>query len=86
MADKLTKERRSWNMSRETLDRTLFAKGHPILNTLLAVLMAVGMKQSVEPEHPVTAWMPDGQAIDHEILMDYLDLPLSFQQYLPRIL
>ena len=55
MADKLTKERRSWNMSRETLDRTLFAKGHPILNTLLAVLMAVGMKQSVEPEHPVTA-------------------------------
>lgn len=42
-------------ISRETLYRTLSAKGNPTLKTLLAVLKAVGMKLSVEPEHPVTA-------------------------------
>ena len=42
-------------ISRETLYRTLSAKGNPTLKTLLAVLKAVGMKLSVESEHPVTA-------------------------------
>jgi probable addiction module antidote protein len=42
-------------ISRETLYRTLSAKGNPTLKTLLAVLKAVGMKLSVEPEHPATA-------------------------------
>lgn len=42
-------------ISRETLYRTLSAKGNPTLKTLLAVLKAVGMKLSVELEHPVTA-------------------------------
>lgn len=42
-------------ISRETLYRTLSAKGNPTLKTLLAVLKAVGMKLSVESEHHVTA-------------------------------
>jgi probable addiction module antidote protein len=42
-------------ISRETLYRTLSAKGNPTLKTLLAVLKAVGMKLSVEPEHPAAA-------------------------------
>lgn len=42
-------------ISRETLYRTLSAKGNPTLKTLLAVLKAVGMKLSVESEHPATA-------------------------------
>lgn len=42
-------------ISRESLYRTLSAKGNPTLKTLLAVLKAVGMKLSVEPEHQVTA-------------------------------
>ena len=37
-------------ISRESLYRTLSAKGNPTLKTLLAVLKAVGMKLSVEPE------------------------------------
>lgn len=37
-------------ISRETLYRTLSAKGNPTLKTLLAVLKAVGMKLSVESE------------------------------------
>ena len=41
-------------ISRETLYRTLSAKGNPPLKTLLAVLKAVGMKLSVESEHPAT--------------------------------
>lgn len=42
-------------ISRETLYRTLSAKGNPTLKTLLAVLKAVGMKLSVEAEHPAAA-------------------------------
>jgi len=42
-------------ISRESLYRTLSAKGNPTLKTLLAVLKVVGMKLSVEPEHHVTA-------------------------------
>jgi len=42
-------------ISRETLYRTLSAKGNPTLKTLLAVLKAVGMKLSVESEHHVVA-------------------------------
>jgi len=42
-------------ISRESLYRTLSAKGNPTLKTLLAVLKAVGMKLSVEPEHHVVA-------------------------------
>lgn len=42
-------------ISRESLYRTLSAKGNPTLKTLLAVLKAVGMKLSVEPEHTATA-------------------------------
>ena len=38
-------------ISRETLYRTLSPKGNPTLRTLLAVLKAVGMRLSVEPEH-----------------------------------
>jgi probable addiction module antidote protein len=41
-------------ISRESLYRTLSAKGNPTLKTLLAVLKAVGMKLSVEPEHHAT--------------------------------
>lgn len=41
-------------ISRESLYRTLSAKGNPTLKTLLAVLKAVGMKLSVEPgDHAV---------------------------------
>jgi len=36
-------------ISRESLYRTLSAKGNPTLKTLLAVLKSVGMKLSVEP-------------------------------------
>lgn len=42
-------------ISRESLYRTLSAKGNPTLKTLLAVLKAVGMKLSVEPEHQAAA-------------------------------
>ncbi len=38
-------------ISRESLYRTLSAKGNPTLKTLLAVLKAVGMKLSVEQGH-----------------------------------
>ena len=37
-------------ISRESLYRALSAKGTPTLKTLLAVLKAVGMKLSVEPD------------------------------------
>ena len=40
-------------ISRETLYRTLSAKGNPTLKTLLAVLKTVGMRLSVEPEPSV---------------------------------
>ncbi len=42
-------------ISRESLYRTLSAKGNPTLKTLLAVLKAVGMKLSVEPGHHAAA-------------------------------
>jgi probable addiction module antidote protein len=42
-------------ISRESLYRALSAKGNPTLKTLLAVLRTVGMRLSVEPEHPVAA-------------------------------
>ncbi|MEY4730723.1 MAG: hypothetical protein RL020_1881 [Pseudomonadota bacterium] len=42
-------------ISRESLYRTLSANGNPTLKTLLAVLKAVGMKLSVEPEHQAAA-------------------------------
>lgn len=42
-------------ISREALYRALSAKGNPTLKTLLAVLKAMGMKLSVEPERHVTA-------------------------------
>ncbi len=41
-------------ISRESLYRTLSAKGNPTLRTLLAVLKAVGMRLSVEPGHHAT--------------------------------
>jgi probable addiction module antidote protein len=37
-------------ISQEALRRSLSPKGNPSLNTLLAVLKAVGMRLSVEPE------------------------------------
>ena len=40
-------------ISRESLYRALSPKGNPTLKTLLAVLKAVGMKLSVEPENQV---------------------------------
>lgn len=42
-------------ISRESLYRTLSANGNPTLKTLLAVLKAVGMKLSVEPNQHVAA-------------------------------
>jgi probable addiction module antidote protein len=42
-------------ISRESLYRTLSAKGNPTLKTLLAVLKAVGMKLSVEPDKHAAA-------------------------------
>ena len=42
-------------ISRETLYRTLSANGNPTLKTLIAVLKAVGMKLSVEPEQQAAA-------------------------------
>lgn len=39
-------------ISREALYRSLSPKGNPTLKTLLAVLKAVGMRLSVEPEKP----------------------------------
>jgi len=42
-------------ISRESLYRTLYATGNPTLKTFLAVLKAVGMELSVEPEHHVAA-------------------------------
>jgi probable addiction module antidote protein len=41
-------------LSRESLYRALSPKGNPTLKTILAVLRAVGMKLSVEPEHRAT--------------------------------
>ncbi len=38
-------------ISRESLYRTLSPKGNPTLKTLLAVLKAVGLRLSVEPEN-----------------------------------
>ncbi|RKP47650.1 addiction module antidote protein [Trinickia fusca] len=40
----------SAGISRESLYRALSAKGNPTLKTLLAVLRAVGMRLSVEPD------------------------------------
>ncbi|MFJ3054484.1 addiction module antidote protein [Herbaspirillum sp. NPDC087042] len=42
-------------ISRESLYRALSPKGNPTLKTLLAVLKAVGMRLSVEPDHHVPA-------------------------------
>jgi probable addiction module antidote protein len=42
-------------ISRESLYRALSAKGNPTLKTILAVLKAVGMRLSVEPEQHVPA-------------------------------
>jgi probable addiction module antidote protein len=42
-------------ISRESLYRALSPKGNPTLKTLLAVLKTVGMRLSVEPEHPAAA-------------------------------
>lgn len=42
-------------ISRESLYRALSPKGNQTLKTLLAVLKAVGMKLSVEPENQVAA-------------------------------
>ena len=42
-------------ISREALYRALSPKGNPTLKTLLAVLKTVGMRLSVEPEHPAAA-------------------------------
>lgn len=39
-------------ISREALYRSLSPNGNPTLKTLLAVLKAVGMRLSVEPEKP----------------------------------
>lgn len=43
-------------ISRETLYRTLSAKGNPTLKTLLAVLKTVGMRLSVEAEQHAPAY------------------------------
>ena len=42
-------------LSRESLYRALSPKGNPTLKTILAVLKAMGMKLSVEPEHRAAA-------------------------------
>ena len=42
-------------ISRESLYRALSAKGNPTLKTILAVLKAVGMRLSVEPEQRAAA-------------------------------
>jgi len=42
-------------ISRESLYRALSPKGNPTLKTLLAVLKAVGMKLSVEPDQRAAA-------------------------------
>jgi probable addiction module antidote protein len=42
-------------ISREALYRALSPKGNPTLKTLQAVLKAVGMRLSVEPEHNAAA-------------------------------
>lgn len=42
-------------ISRESLYRALSPKGNPTLKTILAVLKAVGMRLSVEPEEHVVA-------------------------------
>jgi len=42
-------------ISRESLYRALSPKGNPTLKTILAVLHAVGMRLSVEPETQVMA-------------------------------
>jgi probable addiction module antidote protein len=42
-------------ISREALYRALSAKGNPTLKTLIAVLKALGMKLSIEPEHRAAA-------------------------------
>ena len=43
------------DISRESLYRALSPKGNPTLKTILAVLHAVGMRLSVEPETQVMA-------------------------------
>ena len=43
-------------ISRESLYRALSPKGNPTLKTLLAVLKAVGLRLSVEPEEHAHAW------------------------------
>lgn len=42
-------------ISRESLYRTLSAKGNPTLKTLLAVLKTIGMRLSVEPANHLQA-------------------------------
>ncbi len=42
-------------ISRESLYRSLSPKGNPTLKTLLAVLKAVGLRLSVEPEEQAAA-------------------------------
>ena len=42
-------------ISRESLYRALSAKGNPTLKTILAVLKALGMRLSVEPEEHAMA-------------------------------
>lgn len=42
-------------ISRESLYRTLSAKGNPTLKTLLAVLKTIGMRLSVEPANHAQA-------------------------------
>jgi len=42
-------------ISRESLYRALSPKGNPTLKTLLAVLKTVGLRLSVEQEHPAHA-------------------------------
>lgn len=42
-------------ISREALYRALSAKGNPTLKTIVAVLRAVGMKLSVEPDNHAAA-------------------------------
>ena len=42
-------------ISRESLYRALSAKGNPTLKTILAVLKAVGMRLSVEPDERLAA-------------------------------
>src|SRR5450756_2123506 len=62
-------------ISRESLYRTLSAKGNPTLKTLLAVLKAVGMKLSVEPEHHAEIVLRERPANATEIFDALVGLP-----------